>query len=133
MYTIAAIAAPIRGAAMNSQTCVIGTEFPTNELIKAGPKLLAGFTDVPVSGIPKICTRVKVKPITRPAIELFSLFDVTPKTAITNTKVKMISTANACVMLIFKALPAAKPLAPKPEFASSKTIRTSAPAIPPRN
>ena len=61
---------------------------PTNN---AGPKLLAGFTDVPVKEIPRICTRVSERPITIPATALLLSFEVTPKTAITNTNVRITS------------------------------------------
>ena len=49
---------------MNTHTCLIAS-FPMKI---AGAKLLAGFTDVPVSGIPIKCTNVRVSPITIPAI-----------------------------------------------------------------
>ncbi len=58
---------------MNTQTCAIGRLFPANSIISAGPKLLAGFTEVPVNGIPKICTSVRVSPITKPATAAFSI------------------------------------------------------------
>ena len=63
---------------MNTQTCAIGRLFPANSIISAGPKLLAGFTEVPVNGIPKICTSVRVSPITKPATAAFSILDLTP-------------------------------------------------------
>ena len=53
---------------------------------------LAGLTEVPVKEIPRICTRVRVRPITIPATDEFSIFEVTPRIAITKTKVRMIST-----------------------------------------
>ena len=73
---------------MNTQTC--WSAWPPKN--NAGAKLRAGFTEVPVNGIPIICTNAKVKPITIPAIVAFSVFLVTPRTVKTNTKVKIIST-----------------------------------------
>ena len=58
----------------------------------AGPRLLAGFMLVPVKWIPRRCTSVRVRPITRPAILLKLSRDVTPRIASTNTKVRIIST-----------------------------------------
>ena len=73
---------------MNTQTCSSACP-PRNN---AGAKLRAGFTEVPVNGIPIMCTKVRVKPITIPATAAFSAFLVTPRTVNTNTKVKIIST-----------------------------------------
>ena len=47
-YKYAASAPPISGATINTQTCLIAS--PIKNI--AGAKLLAGFTDVPVKGIP---------------------------------------------------------------------------------
>lgn len=48
---------------MNNQSC-----FKANPPINnAGAKLRAGFTDVSVKDTPRMCTNVKVKPITIPA------------------------------------------------------------------
>ena len=74
LYVKAAILEPINGATINTQTCFKATP-PKN---KAGAKLLAGFTDVPVKGIPIICTKAKVKPITTPATEENFSLEVTP-------------------------------------------------------
>ena len=84
MYNKPAITAPTIGARMNTQTCSRACP-PMNN---AGAKLRAGLTEVPVNGIPIICTNAKVKPITMPAIVAFSVFLVTPSTVNTNTKVK---------------------------------------------
>ena len=46
---------------------------------RAGPKLLAGLTDVPVNEMPRICTSVNVRPITMPATPEVETFDVTPR------------------------------------------------------
>ena len=60
-----------------------------NEGKVAGPKLLAGLTPVPVKGIPKRCTAASESPITIPETLLYSGFEVTPITVITNTNVSM--------------------------------------------
>ena len=74
MNTTAANAEPTNGATINTQTCFNAS--PPKKI--AGAKLLAGFTDVPVKGIPIICTNAKVNPITIPATEPFFSSDVTP-------------------------------------------------------
>lgn len=62
----AASAAPTSGAAMNTQTWEIAVgSIPA--IMSAGPKLRAGLTDVPVNGIPMICTKVSVSPMIMPA------------------------------------------------------------------
>ena len=78
IYTAAATAAPISGATMNTQTSDRGVVFPVKASITAGPSDLAGFTDVPVSGIPKMWTSVSVRPITRPAADDYFSLLVTP-------------------------------------------------------
>ena len=83
LNTNEAKAEPTNGATINTQTCFKAVP-PKN---KAGAKLLAGFTEVPVSGIPKICTNVSVKPITIPATEDFLSSDVTPRIVYINTNV----------------------------------------------
>ena len=55
------------GATMKTHTWPRAVPLPTK---RAGPKLLAGFTLVPVSGIPRICTNASVSPITSPATVL---------------------------------------------------------------
>ena len=77
LKTSAAMAAPTNGARMNTQTCESAA--PPSKI--AGARLLAGLTDVPVRGIPIICTNVSVRPITMPAMfDVFSLA-VTPRIA----------------------------------------------------
>ena len=88
MYSNPAITAPTIGAKINTHTCWRAWP-PMNN---AGAKLRAGFTEVPVNGIPIICTNANVKPITIPAMVAFSAFFVTPRTVNTKTKVKIIST-----------------------------------------
>ena len=79
------------GATMNNHTCFNASP----PIITAGAKLLAGFTDVPVRGIPRICTKVRVRPIIRPAQLDFVESDVTPLIRNTNTKVRITSAKNA--------------------------------------
>ena len=61
--TTTASAAPTSGASRKTQTCASGSP-PTNS---AGPSERAGFTEVPVSGIPTRWTAVSDSPIARPA------------------------------------------------------------------
>ena len=65
----AASAAPISGATMKIQRAAIGAVFPLIAATRAGPKLLAGLTDVPVRPMPRMWTRTSVKPMTTPANE----------------------------------------------------------------
>lgn len=69
LQTIAAIAPPINGPTINTQT--FKSDSPPSK--RAGPKERAGFTLVPVKYIPSKCTRVKAPPITRPATFEFSI------------------------------------------------------------
>ncbi len=55
--------APMSGATMKSHTWLSAVP-PTT---RAGPRLRAGFTDVPVSGIPMRCTITSPKPMATPA------------------------------------------------------------------
>ena len=63
------MAAPTKGPTMKIQMQDMGSGFPEIAAAIAGPILLAGFTDVPVRPIPRICTKVRVNPITTPAKE----------------------------------------------------------------
>ena len=63
LYKVAAKAPPASGANINTQTCLSAS--PPRNI--AGARLLAGFTEVPVKGIPIKCTNTKVNPITIPA------------------------------------------------------------------
>lgn len=83
---MAAKHAPIRGAKINTHTWAKASPPAKN----AGARLLAGFTEVPVKGIPIICTKVRVSPITKPAICEVALVEVTPRMVMTNTKVRTI-------------------------------------------
>ena len=53
-YTSAAKTEPASGPTKNTQTSLIGAESPANAATKAGPKLLAGLTDVPVRPMPRM-------------------------------------------------------------------------------
>ena len=62
----------------------------------AGAILLAGFTDVPVNGIPIKCTIVNVNPITSTAkLGAINFVFVTDNTTKTNTNVRITSTKKA--------------------------------------
>ena len=70
MNKVPAMIAPIIGATINTQTCWRACP-PMNN---AGAILRAGLTEVPVNGIPIMCTNARVKPITIPATAPFSAF-----------------------------------------------------------
>ena len=65
----------------------------------AGPKLLAGFTDVPSIGIATRWISTRVKPIDSPANPFGARSLVEPKMTSKNMKVKTISAINADVIL----------------------------------
>ena len=76
----AASAEPTSGARMNTHKHESGSVFPSRLVRTAGAMLRAGFTEVPVRPIPKMCTSVSVRPMTRPPNEpWFAFFDVTPR------------------------------------------------------
>ena len=52
---------------MNTHTCDRAVASPETAIMRAGPKLRAGFTDVPVSGMPMMCTNASVRPMMMPA------------------------------------------------------------------
>ena len=89
MNSRAAKAAQISGATINTQT-----QPNAQSWNKAGPKLLAGFTEVQVNPNPNKWTRVKDNQITNPATEAFSDLLVAHSTAKTNTKVRITSASN---------------------------------------
>jgi hypothetical protein len=74
---------PTSGATMNSHTWLSAVP-PT---MRAGPRLRAGFTDVPVIGIPMRWTTVRVSPITMAAVAAFPSLLVTPRMTKTNSAV----------------------------------------------
>ena len=64
---------------MNSQTWLRAWP-PT---IRAGPKLRAGFTEVPVSGMPIRCTTTRAMPMARPAAPWMAALWVAKRTTVT--------------------------------------------------
>lgn len=84
---IAAIIAPITGAIMKSQSCERAS--PPTKI--AGPKLLAGFTEVPVIGILTKWIRTSEKPIEIPANPSGAFLLVEPKITKRNMNVKTTS------------------------------------------
>ncbi len=67
--------------------------------MSAGPRLLAGFTDVPSMGIATRCISTKVKPIAMPANPLGARSLVEPKMTSRNMNVNTISAIKAEVRL----------------------------------
>ena len=86
---------------MKIQTIQSDQSHPTNHWNRAGPKLLAGFTEVPVNHSHNRWTNVKARPITIHATDQFSLFDVAQSTANTKTNVNTISANNHSHILQF--------------------------------
>jgi hypothetical protein len=89
--TTAAITAPIRGATINSQSCDSAIPPATT----AGPRLRAGFTEVPVMGIVTIWIMASESPIAIPAKPAGALLLVAPKMTIRKIKVITTSAINA--------------------------------------
>lgn len=83
----AAMSPPIMGAIQNSQSWLRAVP-PT---MTAGPRLLAGFTDVPVIGMPTRWMRTRLKPIGIPAKPFGTFSLVEPK--ITRRKMKVNATS----------------------------------------
>jgi len=90
----AAKAAQINGATMNTQTEQKVQSWKAQLWNNAGPKLLAGFTEVPVSPSHNKWTKVRDNQITNPATGAFSDLLVAQSTAKTKTKVRIISANN---------------------------------------
>ena len=90
---------------MNTQT-----ELNAQDWNKAGPKLLAGFTEVQVNHNHNKWTNVNDNQIINPATEAFSDLWVAQSTANTNTKVRITSANNQSHTL---PLTQSSPLAPK--------------------
>ena len=98
---------------------------------RAGQKLLAGFTDVPVNHSQRRWTRTNANHITIPAILLYSSFEVTHRIVYTNTKVRMISASNQSK--IFQST-LSNPLDQRTEKSRhNSTQRINAPKIPHMN
>jgi hypothetical protein len=74
-HTTAAITAPMTGATINTQSCASAVPPAT----RAGPRLRAGFTDVPVIGMPTIWMPASANPIGIPADPAGAFLLVTPK------------------------------------------------------
>ena len=87
IQTMAAIIPPMMGATKNIHSCIIAVP-PTKT---AGPILLAGFTDVPVIGIPTRWMIKRVKPMAIPAKPLGASSEVAPKMTRRKKKVKTTS------------------------------------------
>jgi hypothetical protein len=83
-YTSEAIAAPVNGAAMNSQSW-LKAHPPTKT---AGPILRAGLTDVFVTGIPTRWISTSTIPIGIPTKPTGALISVVPNTVKTRKNVK---------------------------------------------
>jgi hypothetical protein len=89
--TTAAITAPMTGATINSQSCDSATPPATT----AGPRLRAGFTEVPVMGIVTIWIMASASPIAIPAKPADASLLVAPKMTIRKIKVITTSAINA--------------------------------------
>ena len=95
-HTRAASTPPTSGARMKTQT----EERAVPPTKSAGPKERAGFTEVPVKWMPRICTSVRVSPITSPETEESFSLEVTPRIEKTKTKVRTISMIREAPMLL---------------------------------
>src|SRR5690606_40256992 len=96
LRTNAAQSQPAMGATMKSQSCC--NAIPPAK--SAGPKLRAGFTEVPVIGITTICIKANEIPMASPAIIGEVCLDaVAPKITIKKRKVKTNSAISAEVIL----------------------------------
>jgi len=93
--TSAAMMPPMIGATMNTHSWLSAVVLSKMPSMSAGPKLLAGFTDVPVMGMPTRWTRVSVKPMAMPAKPFGAFSCVVPCTARTKTNVSTISAIRA--------------------------------------
>ena len=121
----AAKAAQTNGATINTQTHPKAQSWN-----KAGPKLLAGFTDVQVSHNPSKWTKVSDNQITNPATDAFSDLFVAHSTAKTKTKVR-ITSANIPSQTF--PLTQSSPFAHKLSNDDSNTQRIRAQKIPHMN
>ena len=120
---------------MNSHTCE--SALPPAKI--AGPRLRAGLTEVPVSGMPTRWITPRVKPIASPAKPLAAIRWVTASTTNTSTNVSSTSTRKAPPMEMPPWEGAPQPLLPSlPWVWSPGTVlaiqnTSAAPAIAPRN
>ena len=95
---------------MNSHTWLSAVP-PT---ISAGPRLRAGFTEVPVIGMPMRCTTVSDSPMTIPAVAVLPSLPVTPRTTNTNSAVSTTSARNAPPAPMWMSDAAPQPFVPSP-------------------
>jgi hypothetical protein len=95
LYSNDAIAAPMSGATMNSQSW-LNAHPPTNT---AGPILRAGLTEVLVTGIPTKWIKTSTIPIGIPANPTGALISVVPNTVKTRKNVNTTSATNVAVRL----------------------------------
>ncbi len=88
---------------MNSHTWLRAVP-PTT---RAGPRLRAGFTEVPVIGMPTRWTTVSVSPMAMAAVAALAVAEVTRRTMKTKRAVRMISKMKAppTPMLIIDCFP----------------------------
>ena len=82
---------PTSGATMNSQTWLSAVP-PTTS---AGPNDRAGFTEVPVSGMPMRCTITSAKPMATPAAPWIAALCVAKRTTSTKMVVRTTSIRKA--------------------------------------
>ena len=132
----AATAPPTSGATMNSHTWLSAVP-PTT---RAGPRLRAGLTEVPVIAMPMRWTTVRLKPMTMPAVAALAILLVAPSTAKTNRAVSMTSARKAPPALMWMWLAAPQPSAPRPVFdllysgeLANVAHSSRAPRMPPMN
>ena len=94
-HTKAAITAPTMGATKKSQSW----ERALPPEIRAGPRLRAGLTEVPVTGIVTRWISIRVTPMANPAMALFPNLEVVPKITKMKRKVMTVSITKALTML----------------------------------
>ena len=117
-------------AQINGATMKIHTQLKAQSWNRAGPKLLAGFTDVHVSHSHNKWTRVNDNQITIHATDEFSDLLVAQSTAKTKTKVR-ITSANIHSQIL--PLTQSSPFAHRLLKEDNNTQRISAPKIQPMN
>jgi len=90
----APVIAPTIGATKNSHNWLRAAP-PAS---KAGPKLRAGLTDVPVIGMPTIWITVSAQPIAIPAKPALAVDEVAPSITTKKNAVKTASAINAGII-----------------------------------
>lgn len=108
--------------------------------MRAGPRLRAGLTDVPVIGMPMRWATVSARPITVPAVAALPILLVTARMTNTNMAVSTTSARNAPPAPIWMSDAAPQPSAPSPVrdvLYSGDVLNiphsSSAPRMPPAN